>query len=187
MSEVQIGEDITVQEFFEQKLPLIFAEYIKENPPTGLEGEEYRVTYDVDGLVYGVRIKNGTEIEIVPGGLENSHISNTIAEQDWRDAATGKVLVDNPILKYNTKKHLDKLKNFKGVFKLRLARDDGNLFNSATTFNGIDTPQVTLIVKVSDYTLMQTGKMNPQMAMMTGKVKFEGSLPFLMLLGTLNQ
>ncbi len=187
MSEVTISDDVTPQEFFEQKLPQVFAAHVAENPPTGLEGEEFRMTYHVGDAAYGIRINDGTRIEIVPGGLENSHLTSTLTETDWRDATTGAIDVPNPILQYNTRKHLDKIKNFKGVFKLRLTRDDGGEnFNSATMFNGVDTPEVTVIAKASDYSLIQKGKMNAQMAMMTGKVKFEGSLPFLMLLGTLN-
>jgi len=187
VDEIAIGEDITLQEYYEQKLPQIFAAQIQENPPTDLAGQEYRINYDIDGTRYGVIIRNGTQMEIVPGGLENSHLSSSLNENDWRDLVTGKILVDDPIRKYNTLKHFNKIKNFKGLFKLCLSRNEGPDFLSSTVFNGVDTPEVTIKAKVSDYSLIQTGKMNPQMAMMIGKVKFEGSTPFLMMLGTLNQ
>jgi hypothetical protein len=185
MSEVQINDDVSVQEYFEQKLPQIFAEHVQQNPPTDLEDQEFRINYHIDDKAYGLRVKNGTQLEVVPGGVEEAHLTSTLTETDWRDATLGNVVVPNPLLQYNTRKHLDKIKNYKGVFKLRLARAEGDPFNSATTFNGVDTPEVTVIAKASDYALIQQGKMNPQMAMMTGKVKFEGSLPFLMTLSSL--
>ena len=186
MSDVQINDGITVQEYFEQKLPQLFAEQIKEGAPANLEGEEFRINYNIDNTTYGISIKNGNNLQIVPGGVLEPHLSITMNEADWRDATTGKVVVQNPVALYNTRKHLDKIKNFKGVFKVRLSREDGSVFNSATTFNGVENPEVTIIAKASDYSLIQQGKMNPQMAMMTGKVKFEGSLPFLMSLTSLS-
>ncbi len=57
----------------------------------------------------------------------------------------------------------------------------------ATIFNGETTPEVTLIAKAAVYAEMLSGKLNPQIAFMTGKIKFEGNLPFLISLGSLNQ
>lgn len=187
MSEVAINDDITVQEYFEQKIPQIFAEHVAANPPSNLEGEEFRINYHIDDNSYGLKVTDGSKLEVVPGGVEAAHLTSTLTEADWRDATLGKVLVPNPLLDYNSRKHLDKIKNFKGVFKLNLSREEGESFKSSTTFNEVDTPEVTVIAKASDYALVQTGKLNPQMAMMTGKVKFTGSLPFLMTLGSLNQ
>lgn len=187
MSNVQINDDITVQDFYEHKLPQLFAQQLEQDTPSNLEGEEFRINYNVEHTTYGISIKNGTQMEIVQGGVLEPHLSVTMNEADWRDAMTGKVLVQNPVALYNTRKHLDKIKNFKGIFRVRLTKEDGSEFNSHTVFNGVENPEVTIIAKASDYALVQQGKMNPQMAMMTGKVKFEGSLPFLMTLGSLNQ
>lgn len=187
MSEETVDANISVQEYFEQKLPQMFAQFVLEKPPTDLEDQEFRVNFDVDGTIYGAIVRNGSQLEIVPGGAENSHMSNQISESDWRDTVTGKVIVPSPLFAYNTRKQLDKLKNIKGLFKLRLSHDDGAIFHSATTFNGVATPEATLVTKVSDYANLVSGKLKAPMAMMTGKVKIEGSLPFIMLLGTLNQ
>lgn len=187
MSEVAINDDISVQEYFEQKLPQIFAEHIAQNPPSNLEGEEFRINYHIDDSAYGIKVTDGTKLEVVSGGVAAAHLTSNLTEADWRDATLGNVVVPNPLLDYNSRKHLDKIKNFKGLFKLSLSRDEGENFRSATVFNEVDTPEVTIIAKASDYALIQSGKLNAQMAMMTGKVKFTGSLPFLMTLGSLNQ
>ncbi len=187
MSEAFINDDVTVQQYFEELLPQMFAEKFEVNPPVGLDGEEFRVNYHVGDLVYGIRITSGIVMVIVPEAIENAHLTNTLGEEDWRAAVTGRISIVNPVIDYNSKKHLDKIKNFKGAFKLRLSREGGNPFNSMTVFNGVDTPEVTIIAKAPDYAMINSGKLNPQMAMMTGKIKFEGSLPFLMTLGSLNQ
>jgi len=187
MSEIMVNSDVTIQEYFEQKLPQLFAQFVQEKPPTDLEDQEFRVNFDVDGTIYGAIVRHGSQLEIVPGGAENSHLNNQVSESDWRDTVTGKVVVPSPLFAYNTRKQLDKIKNVKGLFKLRLSHDDGAIFQSATTFNGVTTPAATLVTKVSDYANLVSGKLKAPLAMMSGKVKIEGSLPFIMLLGTLNQ
>jgi putative sterol carrier protein len=174
-----------VKEYFEQTLPSMFKEKFGENPPTDLEGEEMRYEYVVDEMKYGIRVKDGKSIEVIPGGIENPIIQNTIDSASIMDVISGTMPL-NPVTDYNKKKTMDKLKTFKGNFKLELTREDGSKFNSSTVFNGTDDPSVKVMAKLADYAQVVTGKLNAQMAFMTGKVKFDGSMPFLMLLGSLN-
>jgi SCP-2 sterol transfer family len=173
------------KEYFEQTLPNMFKEKYADNPPADMDGEEMRYEYVIDETKYGIRVKDGKSIEVVPGGIENPHIQNTIDSASLMDVISGTIPL-NPVIDYNMKKRLDKIKGFKGNFKLELTREDGSKFNSSTLFNGTDDPAVKVMAKISDYAQVLTGKLNPQMAFMTGKVKFEGSMPFLMLLGSLN-
>ncbi|HBW51665.1 MAG TPA: hypothetical protein DEF47_17370 [Herpetosiphon sp.] len=80
---------------------------------------------------------------------------------------------------------MEKLQNLKGKFNLELTKADGSVAYSTTTFNGVDTPEVTLMMKAEDYAKILKGELNSQMAFMTGKLKFKGDMNFLMKLGTL--
>jgi putative sterol carrier protein len=173
-----------VKEYFEQTLPNMFKEKYEANPPADMDGEEVRYEYVIDDLKYGIRVKDGKTIEILPGGVEEPHIQNTIDTASIMDVLSG-VMPLNPVIDYNMKKRIDKVKSLKGNFKLELSREDGSKFNSSTIFNGTTDPAVKVMSKLADYSQVVSGKLNPQMAFMTGKVKFEGSMPFLMLLGSL--
>ena len=48
------------------------------------------------------------------------------------------------------------------------------------------TPRTVLKMKLEEYLDMQTGKLNGQEAFMTGKIKVEGDMGFLMQIATLN-
>lgn len=174
-----------VKEYFEQNLPKTFNDAFGSNPPADMNGEEMRLEYIVDDTTYGLKVTNGTQLEIIPGGIAEPHIQNTMDLASFNDVVAG-VMPLNPLIDYNNKKKLDKVKNFKGNFKLELAREDSSKFTSSTIFNGATDPTVKVMAKIADYSQVLSGKLNPQMAFMTGKVKFEGSMPFLMLLGTLN-
>lgn len=176
-----------IKTYFEQELPKTFAEAVAADPPQDLEGEEYRLVYDLGGEKYGLRVTNGTNLEIVQGGLENPHIHVTMSQEAAADIAQKRVKVNNPVIEYNTRKRLDKIKNLKGLFQMAITKDDGGLFESSTVFNGVAEPAVKIKAKASDYAAVMEGKLNTQMAFLTGKVKFEGSMPFLMVLSSLNQ
>lgn len=176
-----------LKQYFEQELPRLFAEKVGANPPPDMEGEEYRLVYDLGQEKYGLRVRNGNQLEVVPGGLDEPHLHISLTPAGMAEAIAGGNVTNGPLFMYNNRKKLDKIKNFKGLFKLVLTRDDDTTHESTTIFNGTSEPAVTLKAKASDYAAIQSGKMNGQMALMTGKLKFEGSLPFLMVLSSLNQ
>lgn len=178
---------VDAKSYFEQEVPRVFNEYISAKPPTDLEGQEMLITYDLGSQKYGLRVQNGTQLEVVPGGIENSQLYITISEEGLADVISGAVTVPNPLLDYNSRKRLDKIKSLKGVFRMALTKADNSLFESSTIFNAVEEPAVKVKASAADYANVVTGKLNSQVAFMTGRVKFEGSLPFLMVLGTLAQ
>lgn len=176
-----------IKTYFEQELPQAFAASVAANPPQDLEGAEFLLVYDLDGEKYGLRVTNGTNLEVLAGGLENPQIYVTLSKEAVTDIAENRVKVNNPVIDYNTRKRLDKIKSLKGLFQMALTKEDGSLFESSTVFNGVSEPAVKIKAKANDYAAVTEGKLNSQMAFLTGKVKFEGSMPFLMVLSTLNQ
>jgi hypothetical protein len=183
----QNAETMSMKQFFEKDLPRQFAAQIAANPPENLEGEEYRLNYQVENEKYGLLLCNGTQLEVVPGGVADPLLDITLTPSSMNDVIADGLKPGDPLLAYNNRQKLDKLKTVKGLLKMQLTRDDGTLAESATIFNGVSEPTVTVKAKVSDYAAISEGKMNGQLAMITGKLKFEGSLPFLMLLSSLNQ
>jgi putative sterol carrier protein len=53
-------------------------------------------------------------------------------------------------------------------------------------FNNAATPRTVMSMKLADYVAMQEGRLNGQEAFMTGKMKIQGDMAFLMQLAALN-
>ena len=77
------------------------------------------------------------------------------------------------------------VQNLKGTVNLELTRDDGSLWHSTMVFGNQADPTLTMMMSKADYDAMLSGELNGQMAFLTGKLKFDGSLPLLMQIGAL--
>jgi hypothetical protein len=146
---------------------------------------ELTITYVVggeNGGVYGLRTK-GAELEYVAGGIDPCDMRVQIeAEQLEKAIAQG---VEEAFLDYVVRGKVDVIKGLKGMVKQELTRADGSTYENDVTFGGQEEPEVTLSMDAEDYVAMMRGELNSQMAFITGKLKFEGSLTLLINLGAL--
>lgn len=53
------------------------------------------------------------------------------------------------------------------------------------TEGGVDNPKVTVLMTDADFTAMMAGKLNPQMAFLSGKLKVKGDMGVALKLGKL--
>lgn len=175
----------SVAEYFERIVPEQFASVMAEHPEASGQ-PELTATYEINGeggAVYGLRMTAG-QIEVVPGGIAGSDIKTTTGVAEWAaavDTGSNDLIVDL----YGRSK-VDAIKSLQGIVQLDLTNPDGSPYTSTLVLSGADEPEVTLRMTTSDYADMMRGQLNGQMAFMTGKLKFEGSLPLLMKLGTLS-
>lgn len=172
---------ITVSDYIATALPEQLA-----SQSGGLEDATYAIQYLVDGTAYAVSYSAGRG-EVVNGTVENPLLTVTLDEPTWRGVITEETASADALVspaKMSTSR-MEKLQNLKGKFNLELTKADGSVAYSTTTFNGVDTPEVTLMMKAEDYAKILKGELNSQMAFMTGKLKFKGDMNFLMKLGTL--
>src|SRR5262245_61577701 len=102
---------------------------------------------------------------------------------DWRimtESGSSDMFVD-----YVQRGKVMVVKGLKGAVDLELTRSDDSLWHSTIVFGGQAEPALTLMMSNDDYQAMLSGELNSQMAFLTGKLKFEGSLPLLMQIGAL--
>lgn len=90
------------------------------------------------------------------------------------------------------KLNADAAKGVKAVIQFKLGGDGGGDYNvtidnaTATVAQGVHpSPNMTMTISASDYVDMSTGKLNGQMAFMSGKLKIAGDMGLAMKMQTL--
>lgn len=182
-----LPETTTPAQFFEQLLPLGFAAQpdAAKAPPITLQ---YHLTGDGGGD-WIVRIGDGRMA--VEKGTAEAPLTFTMSTDAWRDCALGRNGCSLTLLlpqgRPGRPENASRVNALKGTMALELAREGADPFKMEMAFNNAATPRVTMKMKLPEYLDMQTGKLNGQEAFMTGKLRVEGDLPFLMQIAALTQ
>jgi putative sterol carrier protein len=175
----------TPAEYYTHVVPQQFATALEQAAESATQ-PELTAVYEISGAgggAYGLRAVDG-RIEVLPGDLPEADMRMTMTIDDWRRGAANDLL--DPIVDYVRRRKVAVVKSLKGTVRLELQRTDGSIWQSATTFGGQVEPEVTLRMTTDDYAAMIRGELNGQMAFLTGKLQFEGSLPLLMQIGALS-
>ncbi len=92
----------------------------------------------------------------------------------------------------NDEEQQAKLKGFNAVIQFVLTGDDGGEYlmkledgKVETSKEKSDAAQLTVTYAVADWREMNAGRLNPQMAFMSGKLKVSGDMSLAMKLGTI--
>jgi hypothetical protein len=133
-----------------------------------------------------VKIAEGTMT--ATKGTGDANLTFTLAIDDWRDAVLGRngahLALLLPAQRPGRPDNSAKAMALKGTMALDLARD-GDPFKVEMCFNGAAAPRTIMKMKLVEYVAMQEGKLNGQEAFMTGKLRVEGDLAFLMQIAAL--
>jgi putative sterol carrier protein len=172
----------TVAEYFTTTVPAAFrAAMVESSAPAADLTVNYTVTGEQGG-VYGLQIQ-GNAIEVVPGGITPNDMHVTLTHESWHDAlAHG---VSEQFIDYLQRGKAEVVKGLQGAVQMELTHSDGSTSESHVVFGGSAEPELTIRMTAEDYAAMMRGDLNGNMAFMTGRLKFEGSLPLLMKLGAL--
>jgi hypothetical protein len=118
-----------------------------------------------------------------------ANLTFSLSVDDWRDAVLGRggaaLSLIVPPSRPGRPDNSARAKQLKGTLALELARD-GSPVRVEMAFNDATAPRTVIKMKVADYVAMQEGRLNGQEAFMTGKMKVEGDLGFLMQIAALN-
>lgn len=181
-----MADQSSVATYFEQALPDAFAATIAGTSEAVTTQPELLVTYEItgdNGGVYGVRVLEW-QLEVVPGGFDTSDMRIIMNSDDWQASRAHDD--PDPIISYVRHGKVTLIKSTRGTVHVDLSRPDGPNHTSTIVFGEAAEPQVTLMMTAEHYAQMMRGQLNGQMAFLTGKLKFDGSLPLLMQVGALN-
>jgi hypothetical protein len=157
-----------------------------QGAPESLGQPELTAIYEVTGAgggTFGLRFA-GDRVEVLPDAPPGADMYTMLNVDDWRISAAQGML--DPLADYVQRRKVAVVKSLKGTVRVELQRSDGSTWQSATTFGGQAEPEVILRMNSDDYAAMMRGDLNGQMAFLTGKLQFEGSLPLLMQVGALS-
>jgi hypothetical protein len=167
-------------DYFERVLPERFAAMAAEGMADQTAQEDLSITYELTGnggCVYGMRVVKG-KLDVVSGGIPDSDMRTIVDAADWR--ATHVTAWEEPLFRFLRAGKVAGIKKLKGNFKLDLRRPNAPNYRSATMFGGAASPEVTLRMHVDDYVALASGDLSGQVAYLVGKMRFDGSLPFLL-------
>ena len=180
-------EQVTPQQFFEQLLP---AGFTAQKESGSAVPQEFSMQYHVQGDGGGnwhVAIKDGAMT--TKQGTDDAVLTFTLGVDDFLDAihsrngAAPSLLL--PASRPGRPDNSGRAKMLKGTISQELARESGDPFKLEMKFNGADTPCTVLKMKLADFVAMQEGKLNGQEAFMTGRLRIEGDMAFMMQVAAL--
>jgi predicted lipid carrier protein YhbT len=170
MTENAIG----IQEYLESYVPGKVEKRLGEKPVPDMEGTEFTVQLTITGekdLIYGISIKNATEITVTPGGIDNPVLEVKVSDEfirpivDMTSSLTGR-------------KQYDAVNQAKGTVEFDISMPGDWTLPVSATFNGAAEPSLKISGDSADLAKIASGEMNGPMAFMQGKIKMEGDMAF---------
>ena len=182
-----MAEISSPEEYFTRIIPEQYAAAMTGAPENVVDQPELIAIYEIagdGGGTYGLRSSHGRIDVLSSEQIASPDIRVAMSVDDWRSFAAGGAT--DPFVDYIQRRKVGVVQGLKGTVRLELTRSDGSEWQSTTIFGSQEEPAVTLRMTSEDYRAMLSGELNGQMAFMTGKLKFEGSLPLLMQIGALS-
>ena len=188
MAKFSVPSGVSVDDFFTKHVPSQFKEITAGANLSSLAGKEINLQFNVNDQKFCLKIKDGTNLEIVKGGVDKPLLTIALSEQILLDSVTGKVegMIDrftDPV-EIADPMRLQNLMETKGTLNLTL-KQDGNNIPVTMIFNGEAKPSVDLSLELKDWIAMQNKETTGQNLFMNGKMKFTGDMVLLMKLQTL--
>jgi putative sterol carrier protein len=169
-----------------QTVPARFAAAMAEAEPAVRDQPELTVAYTIegdDGAHFWIRIADGaltvSQEEITPCDMRV-----TFSYDNWRAAVehnSTEWFVD-----FYLRRKIEVVKGLQGTVSLELTRTDETTYEAQIIFGEQPEPELTVYMTTDDYAAMMSGELDGNMAFMTGKLTFDGSLPLLLKLGALS-
>ena len=188
MAKFSVPSGVSVDDFFTKHVPSQFKEITAGANLSSLAGKEINLQFNVNDQKFCLKIKDGTNLEVIKGGVDKPLLTLALSEQILLDSVTGKVegMIDrftDPV-EIADPMRLKNLMETKGTLNLTL-KQDGNNIPVTMIFNGEAKPSVDLSLELKDWIAMQNKETTGQNLFMNGKMKFTGDMVLLMKLQTL--
>jgi SCP-2 sterol transfer family protein len=181
------SDDVTPHQFFEQMLPTGFDAQREAGGPVPQDFTMQYVLTGAGGGEWAVTIADGRMT--TRQGRHDAVLTVTISAEDWRDAVLGRngaaLSILLPQSRPGRPDNSARVKQMKGTVSQELSREGMDPFKIELTFGGAATPRTILKMKLVDFVAMGEGRLNGQEAFMTGRLRIEGDMAFMMQVAAL--
>jgi len=180
-------DDVTPEQFFEQLMPLGFQ---AQRDAGGAVPPDFTMQYVLTGTGGGEWAVSVTGGQLsTTKGRHDAVITFTLSIDDWRDAVLGRngaaISLLLPQSRPGRPDNSARVKQMKGTVAQELAREGAEPFKLEMCFNGGAAPRTVLKMKLPDFVAMGEGRLNGQEAFMTGRLRIEGDMAFMMQIAAL--
>jgi putative sterol carrier protein len=177
-------ENVTVEEFFKEYLYNKLMEVRESADLSWLTGKEFTANYEVNGSKYGMSIKDGTDLEVIDGGISQAMLEIKMSENFWRDMATGKIEsgIDSYILPGGSDADKDRynaLQDIRGTLRIKMEIDN-DVEEISMVLNGDSQPEAVITIALEDFVAINKGETDGPSLVMSGKLKIDGDISFLL-------
>jgi putative sterol carrier protein len=182
-----VAEDVTPAQFFEQLLPMGYAEQVSNGQAAPTDFTlQFHLTGEGGGEWHASIANSAMQVE---RASRAANFTVTLGVDDWRDAVLGRNGATLGLLvPQNRPGRSDsgaRAKALKGTMALELSRPTGEPFRLEMSFNNTAAPRTVLRLTLADYLAMQDGSQNGQQLFMQGRIRVEGDMAFLMQVASL--
>ncbi|MBU0994650.1 MAG: SCP2 sterol-binding domain-containing protein [Proteobacteria bacterium] len=175
-----IPVDTSVKELLTKVMPeLTQKAFAETNAVAEFAGTEITMQVDTSKGSYSYVLKNGKDIDVNEGQLENPMVVLKVTEDDIKKMITNQELdmllgmtTDLTKTKYNC------IKNLNGGFNAKLSNEDGSIYDIGVLFNGAGNYKATIKMKTADSTSLMRKQANPMSLFMAGGMQIEGDMAF---------
>lgn len=186
---------MTPQEFFEDVLPDIFTVLTKANPIPDMEGTEFTMQVNLegeDGIRYGVTIKDARELDVSRCGIEKPVLELDIPEPAWKKAMGAVAGGGAPKMPEGfdptriapNRGLYEAMKEIEGRIELEILDEAGEPMIIGMTINGAGEPAARMSASSEIFRELMTGDPSDlPRAFMSGRLKIDGDMPFIMKMG----
>jgi putative sterol carrier protein len=188
MAKFSVPSGVSVNDFFEKHVPTQFKDITAGANLSSLAGKEVNLQFNVNDQKYCLNIKDGSNLNVIKGGVDKPLLTLSLSEQVLMDSVTGKIegMIDrftDPV-EIADPARLSNLMNTKGTLNLTL-KNGAESIPVTMIFNGEAKPAVDISLELKDWIAMQNKETTGQNLFMNGKLKFTGDMMLLMKLQTL--
>lgn len=185
-------DEVGVDAYFEKTIRQIYRRQVRSIDLAPLQDTEITMLFTIRGkqeYVYGLRIINGSTMEIIRGGVDAPTVSFEFSEEIYRQALKGKVAEAMQtfinLSQITDRRRYDAIRDLRGCLSLELLLEDGTVLPFTIIFNEARLPSTVFRLSLDDYIAMGRGELYGMSAFVSGRLDVEGDKPFAMQLSNL--
>lgn len=170
-----------MQEYLESYIPSVIGKFLAEKPVPQMEGTTFTTQVTIEGessLTFGVTIEDASRIKVQTGEVESPMVAVSLPESVMKP-------LTRQVSQMVGRRQYDDITKAKGTLTIEMEMPGDWVLPVTVTFNGASEPRATMRGPAEVLAKIMTGEVAGPAAFVSGDIKIEGDMMFLMSLSTL--